>query len=247
MRMSAQIDKFTPAFVAAQAQMRGAFKDCVNPFHKSNYADLESVWDACKEPLNKNGLMVMQNFETIEGIPHLITMVCHISGQFIASEMKLPFPFDTVDRQGQVTHKNDPQALGSVVTYCRRYAMASAMGIVQTDDDCQSVVEAQKRTEPKVQESIPSKPKAPPKPMRQDQKDSIPETPFDSPLAQLKEFAAINKVDNKRLAEFVATRATAKKTTPEKIVDSALLNPEISHKFLSMYSDWLHGDHALTA
>ena len=56
--MSETIGKLAAALAKAQAEIRGAKKDADNPFFKSTYADLASVWDACREPLSKNELAV---------------------------------------------------------------------------------------------------------------------------------------------------------------------------------------------
>lgn len=231
---SPQIDKLMAAFCAAQGAMGKALKDSANPFHKSRYADLESVWDSCKFALQENGLSLMQSFETIDGAAHILTIVGHSSGQFMVSKLKLPFPFDVVDKNGQVTHKNDPQALGSVITYCRRYSLAAMMGIVQTDDDCQEVMQpapVKKAPEPAKTKEAMTAPKK--------QAQASESTPFDSPIEQLKEYAVIKQIDNRQLMAFIASRAVNKKTTPEKIVDSALISPEMTEKFMSMYVDWM--------
>jgi len=48
------------ALAKAQRAMEGAKKDGWNSFYKSKYAELASVWDACREPLTANGLAVVQ-------------------------------------------------------------------------------------------------------------------------------------------------------------------------------------------
>jgi len=57
---SDQISELTTALAAAQGLIEGALKDSSNPFFKSSYADLASVWDAIRKPLSDNGLSVMQ-------------------------------------------------------------------------------------------------------------------------------------------------------------------------------------------
>lgn len=116
-----------------QGELRGAIKDSKNPFYKSNYADLGSCWDACREPLVKNGLCVIQttHIEAGGGIA-LKTMLGHSSGQFIESF----YPINPV--------KNDPQGIGSAITYARRYALAAILGLHQTDDDGESATRPKK-------------------------------------------------------------------------------------------------------
>jgi hypothetical protein len=90
-----------------------------------HYADLSSVWDACRELLAANGLAVVQMPEAAHGGNelYLTTTLMHTSGEWMSS-MLLLRPSDTT-----------PQALGSAITYARRYALAAMIGIVADEDD----------------------------------------------------------------------------------------------------------------
>ena len=132
MPQSESIKELATALSKVQGQLTFAKKDSANPFFKSTYADLESVWDSCREALAKNGLAVIQmpgNF--FEGRMWLITRLVHSSGEWIEQEMSVPV--GKPDREGVV--KVDAQAAGSALTYMRRYALAAFIGIVQADDD----------------------------------------------------------------------------------------------------------------
>lgn len=145
--MSEQINELAKALNAVQKKITGAKKDADNPFFKSKYADLESVWDACREPLTENGLSVTQ-FLNGEA---LVTMLLHSSGQWIKGEQKI------------YTKDNSPQAFGSAITYARRYGLAAIVGIVQVDDDGQAA-QGHKPLETKanrVEQQIASKPVPP--------------------------------------------------------------------------------------
>lgn len=124
MPQSESIKELATALSKVQGQLTFAKKDSANPFFKSTYADLESVWDSCREALAKNGLAVIQmpgNF--FEGRMWLITRLVHSSGEWIEQEMSVP------------VNKPDAQGAGSALTYMRRYALAAFVGIVQADDD----------------------------------------------------------------------------------------------------------------
>lgn len=124
MNKSESIKNLALALNKVQSKLTFAKKDSKNPFFKSNYADLESVWDACRDLLGENGLSVSQFPGTyIDGEMSLTTILMHQSGEFIEQEMSLP-----------VT-KTDPQGAGSAITYMRRYALAAIIGVVQADDD----------------------------------------------------------------------------------------------------------------
>lgn len=116
------------ALVKCQTQIKVALKDSKNPHFKSSYADLTSVMLACKDALAANELAVLQLSRIHEsGTPVLVTRIIHSSGEHVEGE----FPLVCKD-------PNDPQKLGSAVTYARRYALAAALGITADDDDGQA-------------------------------------------------------------------------------------------------------------
>jgi hypothetical protein len=119
------IGKLASALSKAQAEMRGAIKDSTNPHFKNSYADLSSVWDAVREPLTKNGLSVIQTPTVNEYGTILVTILAHESGESVSSSIPL-----TV-KDGS----NYMQALGSAISYARRYSLAAITGCVQVDDD----------------------------------------------------------------------------------------------------------------
>ena len=111
------------ALAKAQGQMKVALKDSANPFFKSKYADLTSVWEACREALSVNGLSVVQ-FPVNDGeLVGIKTILGHSSGTFLESVV-----YSKPTKPG-------PQELGSVLTYLRRYALAAAVGVTADDDD----------------------------------------------------------------------------------------------------------------
>ena len=129
MNQSESIAKLATALSIVQGKLTHAKKDSANPFFKSKYADLESVWDACRSLLAENGLCVMQfPGEFLEGCMSLDTILAHSSGEYIKQTMEVP-----------VT-KLDPQGVGSALTYMRRYALAAVVGVVQADDDANAAV-----------------------------------------------------------------------------------------------------------
>ena len=123
---SESIANLTLALSIVQGKMSHAVKDSANPFFKSKYADLESVWDACRSLLAVNGLAVMQFpglYTDHDKSMSLTTVISHKSGEYLSQEMSVP-----------VT-KADAQGAGSALTYMRRYALAAVVGVVQADDD----------------------------------------------------------------------------------------------------------------
>ncbi|HLA29269.1 MAG TPA: ERF family protein [Syntrophales bacterium] len=126
MSQSETIGKLADALAKAQGIMEGAVKDSQNPFFKSSYADLASVWDACRKPLANNGLSVVQTADFLPEHPEMVcidTTLCHSSGEWMRGRL--------VARPV----KSDPQAIGSCITYLRRYSLQSIVGIAPEDDD----------------------------------------------------------------------------------------------------------------
>ena len=127
--MSPEIDKLAAALAKAQSEIKGALASSVNPFFKSNYADLDTVIKSCFPQLTKNGLSVIQGNDTCDrGSFYVTTMLLHESGQWIKSKLKMP-----------IGGKKDAQAVGATITYARRFSLSAMIGIAQTDDDGNSI------------------------------------------------------------------------------------------------------------
>lgn len=151
MNKSESIKELATALSKAQSEMHGAKKDSTNPFFKSKYADLTACWEACREPLTKNGLSLVQSTKTTEnGGTILVTSLLHSSGEWISGE----FPVRP-DKEGL-------QALGAALSYARRYTLSSLVGIVQEDDDGESAVN-RAPTFTKAYTSPPTRPTTPAK------------------------------------------------------------------------------------
>lgn len=123
MNKSDTIASLAAALNKAQAEMSGAKKSAKNPFFKSNYANLEEVINCVKEPFADNGLSFVQFPISGDGVAGVETIIMHESGEFISGEFMLK------------CSKNDPQGMGSAITYARRYGLQSACGVPSEDDD----------------------------------------------------------------------------------------------------------------
>ncbi len=122
---SESITALAAAMSKVQASVEGAIKGKANPaFKGTKYADLRSVWEACREQLVANGMSVLQfPGEMIDGRMTLTTQLCHESGEWMRAPLSIPLS------------KVDAQGYGSAVTYARRYALASVVGVCPEDDD----------------------------------------------------------------------------------------------------------------
>lgn len=125
MAQSEVINELAAALSKAQGEMQAAIKDKVNPFFKSSYADLGSVWDAARPVLSKYGLCVMQTTEMNQDGTRIImvTTLAHTSGQWMKSFLPLN------------PAKNDSQGVGAALTYLRRYSLSAIVGVVCDEDD----------------------------------------------------------------------------------------------------------------
>ncbi len=130
MQKSDEINELAGALTKAQCKLEGAKMDGENPFFKAKYATLASVWDACRKPLTDNGLSVVQTCSVGEGEGLVLnTTLLHTSGQWIGGELAVK------------PTKNDPQGIGSAITYARRYGLAAIVGICPEDDDAESATD----------------------------------------------------------------------------------------------------------
>lgn len=127
MKQSESIKELATALAKAQGELKHASKDSVNPHFRSKYADLASVWEACREALSSNGLAVVQfPSDFTNNVMSLTTRITHNSGEWLEQTMTAP------------VSKPDPQGIGSCLTYMRRYALAAVVGVYQDDDDANS-------------------------------------------------------------------------------------------------------------
>ena len=125
-----------------------SFQQEVPVIHKAtqgygySYADLPKIFEVINPLLQKHGLGFTQTLNTKEGTTYLCTTVFHVeSGECIDSMVEIP--------QVALKGMNDYQSFGSGVTYFRRYALSSALGLV-TDKDTDASGE-QVKHEPKKQ------------------------------------------------------------------------------------------------
>jgi ribosomal protein L33 len=117
---SESITELTKALIQFHTKVGKIRKDAKNPFFKSSYASLENILDGVTPVLCECKLNVMQ-FPTGEN--ELITLLSHESGEFVQSSYTMK------------PVKNDPQAIGSAITYQRRYAIGSILNLNIGDDD----------------------------------------------------------------------------------------------------------------
>jgi len=131
MNKSDSIKELASALAKAQADMLPAKLNETNPFLKSKYASLGAVIEASRPALAKHGLSVAQ-FPFNDGDTIGVrTVLMHESGEYMEDMLALPV--------GDEKGKSVAQVAGSVITYLRRYALSSVLGIYAGEDDDGSV------------------------------------------------------------------------------------------------------------
>jgi hypothetical protein len=126
MNKSESIKELAAALAKAQAAMPAAKFDATNPFLKNKYASLGAIIEAARAPLAANGLSVAQLPVNMGEAIGVTTILMHASGEYIESTLTLPV--------GDEKGKSTAQVAGSVITYLRRYALASVLGIYADED-----------------------------------------------------------------------------------------------------------------
>lgn len=137
---------FWSAMSRAQLEMRSPEKKGYNPHFKSSYIRLEEILHGPVKTMNKHGLSVSQWPTYMEGAALVTTVISHSSGERIQHDLRLPC-------EGNV------QKIGSAISYARRYALQSILGIAGEDDDGNAASQPKKPTKRTVKKAAIQKPK----------------------------------------------------------------------------------------
>lgn len=113
---------------AVKKEIGAISKDSTNPFFKSKYFDINGLLKHTEPLLQKNGLLLLQPIIKGEVFSEIIDIE---SGESVTSSIPLP-------------EINDPQKLGSAITYYRRYTLQSLLGLQAEDDDANAASQATK-------------------------------------------------------------------------------------------------------
>lgn len=134
MKRSDNISNLSKALASFHSYVGKIGKDAKNPFFKSSYASLPHILTEIQEPLEKSGLVITQ-FPDGDG---LTTMLIHSeTGEYLEATYTMP-----------VAKANDPQALGSAISYARRYAVSSILSLKIDDDDAEGAMKSVRSPQP---------------------------------------------------------------------------------------------------
>jgi hypothetical protein len=123
-----------PKLHAAKQKIGKVVKNANNPHFKKSYADINALVESVEPLLIEQGLLLLQPIE--DGV--VSTLIIDIeTGQSVVSSMRLP-------------EIQDPQKIGSAVTYYRRYTLQSLLSLQAEDDDANSASATVKNTKPTI-------------------------------------------------------------------------------------------------
>lgn len=116
-------EELIKALVKTQLEITPPAKDKINPRFKTGYSSLDAIYQACRVPLAKNGLTLSHSVETVDGKTYLVTTIYHVTGQSMSN--KIPI----------FVEQQTSQSFASALTYSRRYAVCSIIGLPTEEDD----------------------------------------------------------------------------------------------------------------
>jgi hypothetical protein len=124
MKKSESIKEIATAFALFQAEVTDPSKGGDNPHFKSKFVELNDLLMSVRPVLSRNGLSIMQEPSGNGQDITISTILLHNSGEWMEFE---PLTLKAA--------KADPQGAGSAITYGRRYALSSILGVAWDEDD----------------------------------------------------------------------------------------------------------------
>lgn len=107
-----------------QNKIGSIYKSQINPYFKSKYFDINTLLEHIKPLLNEVGLLIIQPIDIFESQLILKTLVIDAEKNVTLIESKMILPMNP-----------DPQKMGSLITYFRRYSLQSLLLLEADDDD----------------------------------------------------------------------------------------------------------------
>lgn len=137
MRQSESINTLLKSLTMAQSEYPTLPKD--KKGYGYNYTDLDTVITTIKPIFEKNKLGFIQSLTTLEnGKNGITTRIFSVEGEWIEDTIALP--------DVAMAKTNAAQNLGASITYMRRYALCSMLGISSDEDvDATTTTETQSK------------------------------------------------------------------------------------------------------
>lgn len=138
MERSESIKELSKALVEFHKKVGKVIKDAKG--YNYRYATLSNILDVIQDPLNECGLAVTQ---LPQGDHELVTMLTHVSGEFISNTSRM------------TPKQDDPQGRGSCITYQRRYSLGAILCInIDEDDDAAAACGIKNPQKPQPQQPV---------------------------------------------------------------------------------------------
>ena len=138
MERSESIKELSKALVEFHKKVGKVIKDAKG--YNYRYATLSNILDVIQDPLNECGLAVTQ---LPQGDHELVTMLTHVSGEFIGNTSRM------------TPKQDDPQGRGSCITYQRRYSLGAILCInIDEDDDAAAACGIKNPQKPQPQQPV---------------------------------------------------------------------------------------------
>jgi hypothetical protein len=111
-----------------QEELKPVVKDSTNPHFRASYFDINGLLAEVKPLLTKHGLFMTQalGIDVINDVPYnvLNTEIYNVDN-----------PEESIDSVIKMPEESNPQKVGSMITYYRRYSLQSLLGLEAEDDD----------------------------------------------------------------------------------------------------------------
>lgn len=156
LRRSEKVTEITKAMLKFQSSIKVIPRKIDNTYFKSKYADLAAIWGEIRKPLFDNGLVVMHGTKCVGRKITVTTLLIHTTGEWFESDISMEI-VKTWDKEAkQWKESAGPQAVGSCITYGKRYGISALLNVVSEgeDDDGES---AQGRNTGKAQKTTTTK------------------------------------------------------------------------------------------
>ena len=193
------------SFVKALGELRNVAKNAINPHFRNRYASLDAILDDVRPILASHNLGLSQEPLFEDGKAGVVTRIIHASGETRESTLLLPIKDQTA------------QGVGSALTYAKRYAISSILGITADDDDDGELASKPVVAKPIIKAEAPK-----PKP------EKAPESPKElpsTPLEMLSSMMWSDDILDSHVIEFLVankvlkTRDIKLKDIPENLIE----------------------------
>jgi len=128
---STKIDELTKALIEFKKNLPDLKTDKAAG-GRYKYQSLPTLLNAITPIMAKYGLSLMQPVHTLGDTTYIITLILHSSGQYLRSVTAIPEKYTMI---GKLVNTNENlQAMGGALTYTKRHALKSMLGIDADED-----------------------------------------------------------------------------------------------------------------